>query len=227
MSLLLLTNSLVDIITPWWRRLLVCALQKPILQILHFILGDSSCHFCHLMHRSSVQDCPIPFKFLNVQYHITIVFCFPGLWDDWRLSDNTFLVFLKVANSYMTYLKVFLVWGCEQAVILQPLGDDGVLVVASDTIRGFTSRDQVLCHSLKWSFFLHRPICCEELFWVKMFAREPCRRSQNRNVLFESQILMSIELVQAWLGTIAEKLDTSLEQWVDTSTSNLEGQVSH
>jgi len=60
-----------------------------------------------------------------------------------------------------------------QAVILQPLGDDGVLVVASDTIRGFTSRDQ------------------------------------------------------AWLGTIAEKLDTSLEQWVDTSTSNLEGQVSH
>lgn len=60
-----------------------------------------------------------------------------------------------------------------------------------------------------------------------MFAREPCRRSQNRNVLFESQILMSTELVQAWLGTIAEKLDTSLEQWVDTSTSNLEGQVSH
>jgi hypothetical protein len=60
-----------------------------------------------------------------------------------------------------------------------------------------------------------------------MFAREPRRRSQNRNVLFEFQILMSTELVQAWLGTIAEKLDTSLEQWVDTSTSNLEGQVSH
>jgi hypothetical protein len=38
---------------------------------------------------------------------------------------------------------------------------------------------------------------------------------------------MSTELVQAWLGTIAEKLDTSLEEWVDTSTSNLEGQVSH
>ena len=34
-------------------------------------------------------------------------------------------------------------------MILQPLGDDGVLVVASDTIRGFTSRDQVLCHPLK------------------------------------------------------------------------------
>lgn len=60
-----------------------------------------------------------------------------------------------------------------------------------------------------------------------MFAREPRRYSQNRNVLFESQILMSTELVQAWLGTIAEKLDTSLEEWVDTSTSNLEGQVSH
>lgn len=60
-----------------------------------------------------------------------------------------------------------------------------------------------------------------------MFAREPRRHSQNRNVLFESQILMSTELVQAWLGTIAEKLDTSLEEWVDTSTSNLEGQVSH
>lgn len=29
------------------------------------------------MHRSSIQDCPIPFKFLNVQYHITIVFVSP------------------------------------------------------------------------------------------------------------------------------------------------------
>ena len=185
---------------------------------LSFLPSNAQVWYSGLSYSFQVSKCAI-------SYHNS--FCFLSLWDDWRFSANTFLVFLKVANSYMTYLKVFLVWGCEQAVILQPLGDDGVLVVASDTIRGFTSRDQVLCHPLKWSFFLRRPICCEETFWVEMFAREPRRHSQNRNVLFESQILMSTELVQAWLGTIAEKLDTSLEEWVDTSTSNLEGQVSH
>ncbi len=30
-----------------------------------------------------------------------------------------------------------------QAVIIQPLGEDGVLIAASNTIRGYTSRDKV------------------------------------------------------------------------------------
>lgn len=30
-----------------------------------------------------------------------------------------------------------------QAVIVQALGDEGVLIVGNDTVRGFTSRDQV------------------------------------------------------------------------------------
>lgn len=58
-----------------------------------------------------------------------------------------------------------------QAVLLQPLGDDGVLVLASDTIRGFTPADQ------------------------------------------------------AWLGTIAEKVDTTLQDWVASSTATVEGQA--
>ncbi|XP_024371342.1 protein COFACTOR ASSEMBLY OF COMPLEX C SUBUNIT B CCB4, chloroplastic [Physcomitrium patens] len=57
-----------------------------------------------------------------------------------------------------------------QAVLLQPLGDDGVMVLASDTIRGFTPADQ------------------------------------------------------AWIGTIAEKVDTSLQNWVAIS-SKVEGQI--
>ena len=31
-----------------------------------------------------------------------------------------------------------------QAVILQPLGDKGIAIVGGDTIRGFTTSDQVL-----------------------------------------------------------------------------------
>jgi len=57
-----------------------------------------------------------------------------------------------------------------QAVLLQPLGDDGVLVLGSDTIRGFTPADQ------------------------------------------------------AWIGTIAEKVDTTLQDWVASSTAKVEGQ---
>ena len=45
-----------------------------------------------------------------------------------------------------------------QAVLLQPLGDDGVLVLASDTIRGFTPADQVLlcCAAMSLDLWHHR-----------------------------------------------------------------------
>jgi hypothetical protein len=41
---------------------------------------------------------------------------------------------LKVAD--------FQTCGYVQAVIIQPLGEDGVLIAASNTIRGYTSRDK-------------------------------------------------------------------------------------
>jgi hypothetical protein len=41
-------------------------------------------------------------------------------------------------------LKVADIQTCAyvQAVIIQPLGEDGVLIAASNTIRGYTSRDK-------------------------------------------------------------------------------------
>lgn len=58
-----------------------------------------------------------------------------------------------------------------QGLIVQPLGDEGLLLAATDTIRGFVRKDQ------------------------------------------------------AWIATLAEKLDTTLQSWEYTSrTNDVEGQ---
>jgi len=95
-----------------------------------------------------------------------------------------------------------------QAVIIQPLGEDGVLIAASNTIRGYTSRDKVN-------------------FCILPLLQNQCHTpsSYNQCLLSHGSKLVSLmkwvpENAQAWIAMIGEKLDTTLRDWALSSSSS-------
>jgi hypothetical protein len=102
----------------------------------------------------------------------------------------------------------FQTYAYVQAVIIQPLGEDGVLIAASNTIRGYTSRDKVN-------------------FRILPLLQNHCHTpsSYNQYLLSHGSKLVSLmkwvpEYVQAWIAMIGEKLDTTLRDWALSSSSS-------
>ena len=61
-------------------------------------------------------------------------------WYIEKSSDYGLLVHIQTSVLEKTSLLTVSV---EQAVILQPIGDKGIAVIGGDTIRGFSTADQV------------------------------------------------------------------------------------
>ncbi len=82
-----------------------------------------------------------------------------------------------------------------QGVIVQPLGNQGVLVVGTDTLRGLSRLDQA-------SALLQGTV---------VSSASPC-------VHFNHCTAVTLPYAQAWIAVIADKLEVSLEGWTVTGT---------
>ena len=82
-----------------------------------------------------------------------------------------------------------------QGVIVQPLGNQGVLVVGTDTLRGLSRLDQA-------SVLLQGTV---------VSSASPC-------VHFNHCTAVTLPYAQAWIAVIADKLEVSLEGWTVTGT---------
>ena len=78
-----------------------------------------------------------------------------------------------------------------QGVAMQPIGSSGVLVAATDTVRGFGRMDQV-GHTVG---FIH--------FQSSQRVSSP--------LLLTAMLLVCALCIQAWMTALADKLEVSLE----------------
>ena len=97
-----------------------------------------------------------------------------------------------------------------QGILLQPIGTQGVLVAATDTIRGFTRLDQVSSTQ----------ICARNSKYKKSFVLIYIflliNVSDTLYSSYNSNPTLSAVVLQAWLSTIADKLDNTLEEHEST-----------